>query len=463
MRTGSLVGARSRSTSIRTCVAASVSSPGTSITSIALGRQVLLDRRQELLDLLGGEVVDRDGFQQVLGRDEAALAALGDELLLDLVEGRAALASRAGTLIGGPGGSPARPPQCTEAAHRRVTRSSQTARARRRPRPAPGTARRSRHRSWGSASGAARGARRCAPSARTPCRPPTTALAYSGEGSPSSGSTVERRRPAPRAPGRGRPRSRRDVPPGVAQRDEQRARFGERGSRSSSSDAASSGVGVAAREQPQHLALDPLAGGAALHRGRRPPRAAAEAPRRATAARWLCGDPGEVGEQPRVLGAAHRIGEPLEQRQRVGDRRGLPLDRGQVVALDRAPDHVLDERPGRARAASRTASAPCLATNSAGSSPSGMISTTAVTGNRSWNANARSAARAPASSESNDEDRSLREPREQLEVLLPQRRAARGHRVVDARLREPDHVGVALDHERPRRLRATAWRARCRL
>ena len=53
-------------------------------------------------------------------------------------------------------------------------------------------------------------------------------------------------------------------------------------------------------------------------------------------------------------------------------------------------------------AASRTPSAPCLATKSAGSRPSGMIITTAWTeGNRSWNANARSAARAPASSESN--------------------------------------------------------------
>ena len=52
-------------------------------------------------------------------------------------------------------------------------------------------------------------------------------------------------------------------------------------------------------------------------------------------------------------------------------------------------------------AASRTASAPCLATKSAGSNPCGMIITTACTGNVSWNWYARSAARAPASSESN--------------------------------------------------------------
>ena len=52
-------------------------------------------------------------------------------------------------------------------------------------------------------------------------------------------------------------------------------------------------------------------------------------------------------------------------------------------------------------AASFTASAPCLATKSAGSRPWGMIITIAWTeGNCSWKANARSAARAPASSES---------------------------------------------------------------
>ena len=52
-------------------------------------------------------------------------------------------------------------------------------------------------------------------------------------------------------------------------------------------------------------------------------------------------------------------------------------------------------------AASRTPSAPCFATKSAGSKPCGMIITTACTGYVSWNAYARSAARAPASSESN--------------------------------------------------------------
>ena len=45
----------------------------------ALGGQVLLDLGQELLDLLGGEVVDRDRFEQVLGGDEATLPPLGGD------------------------------------------------------------------------------------------------------------------------------------------------------------------------------------------------------------------------------------------------------------------------------------------------------------------------------------------------------------------------------------------------
>ena len=45
------------------------------------------------------------------------------------------------------------------------------------------------------------------------------------------------------------------------------------------------------------------------------------------------------------------------------------------------------------------------------------------------------------------QDRALGEPAELAEVPLPQRRAARGDRVLDAGLHQPDHVGVALDHE----------------
>jgi hypothetical protein len=47
---------------------------------------MFLHLREELFDLLLREVVDGDGFEEVLGGDEAALAAFGDQLLLDLVE-----------------------------------------------------------------------------------------------------------------------------------------------------------------------------------------------------------------------------------------------------------------------------------------------------------------------------------------------------------------------------------------
>src|SRR6185503_20291196 len=45
------------------------------------------------------------------------------------------------------------------------------------------------------------------------------------------------------------------------------------------------------------------------------------------------------------------------------------------------------------------------------------------------------------------EDRPLGEPRQLLEVLLAERRAAGRHDIRDTRLCEPDHVGVALDDE----------------
>jgi hypothetical protein len=115
------------------------------------------------------------------------------------------------------------------------------------------------------------------------------------------------------------------------------------------------------------------------------------------------------------------------------------------MACDRPPHHVLDERPRGAAGLAHAVGA-VLRDEVGRIQPCGMIITTACTGYVSWNAYARSAARAPASSESNARIARLREPAEQAEVRLPQRRAARGHRVLDARLHEPDHVGVALDH-----------------
>ena len=77
IRTGSLVGRlQDVDLDADAVVAASVeSSPGTSMTSMPSLREVLLDLGQELLDLLGREVLDGDRFEEVLGGDEPALAA----------------------------------------------------------------------------------------------------------------------------------------------------------------------------------------------------------------------------------------------------------------------------------------------------------------------------------------------------------------------------------------------------
>ena len=107
-------------------------------------------------------------------------------------------------------------------------------------------------------------------------------------------------------------------------------------------------VGGVAHEQLQHLALDLVRRSCALHRldatsCGRPPSALSSA----------CIDRGlgharEVGQQVPVLAAAHRIGSPSRMGIASATAARLPLDGGQVVAGDRAPHHVLHERP-RAR------------------------------------------------------------------------------------------------------------------
>ena len=59
-----------------------------------LGRQMLLDLGEELLDLFGREVLDRDGLEEVLRRDESSLAPSGDDLFLDLVDPERLTSSR---------------------------------------------------------------------------------------------------------------------------------------------------------------------------------------------------------------------------------------------------------------------------------------------------------------------------------------------------------------------------------
>ena len=82
IRTGSFVGALRRSSSICRCAIGVELVAGDLDDLDPLAAQVLLDLRQELLDLLGREVVDRNRFEQVLGGDETALAtASGDRFL----------------------------------------------------------------------------------------------------------------------------------------------------------------------------------------------------------------------------------------------------------------------------------------------------------------------------------------------------------------------------------------------
>ena len=60
----------------------------------ALGRQMLLDLGEELFDLFRREVLDRDGLEEVLRRDESSLAPSGDDLFLDLVDPERLTSSR---------------------------------------------------------------------------------------------------------------------------------------------------------------------------------------------------------------------------------------------------------------------------------------------------------------------------------------------------------------------------------
>src|SRR5205823_673111 len=56
--------------------------------------QMLLDLGEELLDLFGREVLDGDGLEEVLRRDESSLAPSGDDLFLDLVDPERLTSSR---------------------------------------------------------------------------------------------------------------------------------------------------------------------------------------------------------------------------------------------------------------------------------------------------------------------------------------------------------------------------------
>ena len=76
-----------------------------------------------------------------------------------------------------------------------------------------------------------------------------------------------------------------------------------------------------------------------------------------------------------------------------------------------------------------------------------MIITTACTGYVSWNANARSAARAPASSESNARIARCANRLSRRKCASPSAVPHVATAFSMPGLRQPDHVGVALDHE----------------
>src|SRR5215212_6443429 len=109
------------------------------------------------------------------------------------------------------------------------------------------------------------------------------------------------------------------------------------------------GVDLAvAREQSEHLAFDALLGRSTLHRLAQLDRA----PRHPVLQRHQhgrLGDADEVREHVRVLGPPNRVGESLEHRKARGHRGGLALDRAQLVPGDRPPEHVLDQRDGAGR------------------------------------------------------------------------------------------------------------------
>ena len=107
-----------------TWVAASVSSPGTSMTSMPSVVRCSWMLGEELLDLFGREVFDRDRLEEVLRRYESSLAPSGDDLFLDLVDPERLTSSRGFAHRGFLRGCRARPPQCTERFGRRPGRGT---------------------------------------------------------------------------------------------------------------------------------------------------------------------------------------------------------------------------------------------------------------------------------------------------------------------------------------------------
>src|SRR3954465_6064094 len=117
MRTGSLVGAGRRSASIRTCVAASVSSPGTSMTSTpsAVRCSCTCVRNSSTCSCVKSSTGTASRRSSEVTKPRSRPFATSCSLTSSRLSGSA---SRAGTLTVRPGGYLSRPRQCTEAGSR---------------------------------------------------------------------------------------------------------------------------------------------------------------------------------------------------------------------------------------------------------------------------------------------------------------------------------------------------------
>ena len=348
MRTGSFVGARSRSTSIRTWVAASVSSPGTSIVSMptAVRCSWIWVRTSSICSGVksstGSDSSRSSEVTKPRSRPRATSCSLTSSRL-----GRSRSGSRAGTLIRTPGGCSPRRVQCTE----RVTTSTPApgggAGADRPPPRAPGRARRSRGRRSGSASAA---------------RVRRASLR------PLSRNSSSRGPPRSRTPGSGRPRAARPPAPPPGRRASVLA-AGERGhvaARVAERDEEPAVRGVAevvlGQRRPavlpwvsapraisrSHLALRAFGGGPPADRAGDLLRACPTSRCWSDCSTETSLTPARSATSPAYSDRRTGILQAVEEGQRLGHRRGLPLDRGQVVPADRSR-RTMYSTSGRAR------------------------------------------------------------------------------------------------------------------
>ena len=148
----------------------------------------------------------------------------------------------------------------------------------------------------------------------------------------------------------------------------------------------------------------------------------------------------------RVLALSHGVAELLEQGDRRGDRRALPLDRREVVAAHRPSHHVLDERNGAGRELAERLATVMIdevrGVQALGQDQDDRLHREAFDELEGAFGRAR-----PRVVRVEREHHPLREPGRESEVSFAERGPTRRHRVRDAGVDHRDHVGVALDEE----------------